>query len=212
MSTATEEKRAASFVVYGQVCFLVFIAICIAVRPGFVLKLNEGGISNYGPHIETGIIYTLALVGLAEFSRRAATLYRRDLDPNAQRFRRVLYFYCVFVIAMLLTSYVYTINHTLRDLHFAFGTVLILFEAGSSWWMFRLFRRFVWDGVYLLFQLGGSIVCLVTIVGAIHVLFVGEMVTFIGFSGLIMHTARYLSTDRAAGDQSREPGLRNSLS
>jgi hypothetical protein len=212
MSAATGEERAASFVVYGQVCFLVFIVVCIAIRPGFVLKLNEGGISNYGPHIDTAITYTAALLGLAEFSRRAGTLYRHDVDPDAQRFRRVLYFYVVFVMAMLLTSYVYTINHTLRDVHFGFGTVLILFEGGASWWMFRLFRRFIWDGVFLILQLGGSIVCLVTIVGALHVLFVGEMVTFLGFSGLLMHTARYLSKKDNSGDQSHDRGLRNSLS
>ncbi len=212
MSTKTDAKRGASFVVYGQVCFLVFIAVCIAIRPGFVLKRNEGGISNYGPHIQTAFAYTAALLGLAEFSRRAGTFFRGDLDPNAQRLRRVLYIYSVIVIAMLVTSYVYTINHTLRDIHFAFGIALVLFEVGASWWMFRLFRRLVWDGVFLTLQLSGSIVSLVTIVGAIHVLFVGEMVTWIGFSGLIIHTSHYLGTKGDTGDQSHERGLRNSLS
>jgi hypothetical protein len=212
MSTKTDGKRGASFVVYGQVCFLVFIVVCIAIRPGFVLKRNEGGISNYGPHIQTAFAYTAALLGLAEFSRRAGTFFRGDLDPNAQRLRRVLYVYFVIVLAMLVTSYVYTINHTLRDIHFAFGIALVLFEVGASWWMFRLFRRFMWDGVFLILQVSGSIVSLVTIVGAIHVLFVGEMVTWVGFSGLIIHTSRYLGATDDAGDQSRERGLRNSLS
>ena len=208
MSTATDERRAASLVVYGQVCFLIFIAVCIAIRPGFVLKWNEGGISNYGPHIETAISYTAALLGLAELSRRAGTLYRGDVDPAVQRLRRVLFFYFGIVIAMLVTSYVYTINHALRDVHFAFGTVLILFEMSTAWWMFRLFRRFVWDGVFLILQLSGSVLCLVTIVGALHVLFIGEMVTYFGFSGLIIHTSRCLSA-RDTHEVSRLRGLRS---
>ena len=212
MSRATDGKRGASFVLYGQLCFLLFIGVCIAIRPGFVLKGNEGGISNYGPHLQTAFAYTAALLGLAEFSRRAGTLFRSDDDPNAQRLRRVLYFYFVFVLAMLVTSYFYTVNHALRDVHFGFGTLLIVFEVATSWWMFRLFRRLIWDGVFLILQLSGSIVCLVTIVGAIHVLFVGEMVTWIGFSGLIIHTSRYLGALDGAGDRARQRGLRNSLS
>jgi hypothetical protein len=194
------------------VCFLVFISVCIAIRPGFVLKGNEGGISNYGPHLQTAFAYTAALLGLAEFSRRAGNYFRSDLDPNAQRLRRVLYVYFVAVLAMLVTSYVYTINETLRDVHFAFGTVLIVFEVSTSWWMFRLFRRFIWDGVFWIVQLAGSIVCLVTIVGVIHVLFVGEMVTWVGFSGLIIHTSRYLGTTDTGADRGGVRGLRNSLS
>ncbi|HTT59068.1 MAG TPA: hypothetical protein VMF33_03385 [Acidimicrobiales bacterium] len=212
MITKTDRQKGASFVAYGQICFLVFIAVCIAIRPGFVLKRNEGGISNYGPHIQTAFAYTVALLGLAEFSRRAGTFFRSAVEPNVQRLRRVLYFYCFIVTTMLITSYIYTINDTLRDIHFAFGIVLVLFEVGASWWMFQLFRRFVWDGVFLLVQLSGSIVSLVTIVGAIHLLFVGEMVTWIGFCGLIVHTSRYLATKVDAGDLSRERGLRNSLS
>ena len=212
MSTATDGKRGASFVLYGQLCFLLFIGVCIAIRPGFVLKGNEGGISNYGPHLQTAFAYTAALLGLAELSRRAGTLFRSDDDPNAQRLRRVLYFYFAIVVAMLVTSYFYTVNDALRDVHFGFGTVLVLFEVGASWWMFRLFRRFIWDGVFLILQLSGSIVSLVTIVGAIHVLFVGEMVTWIGFSGLIIHTSRYLGANAGVGGLTREPGLRNSLS
>ena len=53
------------------------------------------------------------------------------------------------------------------------------------------------------------IVCLVTIIGVMHVLFVGEMVTWIGFSGLIIHTSRYLGANGSAGRlRGRRPGRR----
>jgi hypothetical protein len=184
-----DEKRAVTLVACGQVCFIVFIGVCVALRPGFVLKGNEGGISDYGSHIQTAIVYSIALGGLAELCRRAGAFLHGN-QPATRRLRRILNFYFANVLVMLLTSYVYSINIALRDLHFACGTVLILFEVAASWWMFRITRRVMWDGVFLLTQWAGSVLCLVTIAGAMHILFIGEMVTWAGFAGLLIHATR----------------------
>ncbi len=181
---AADERRAVALVGLGQLCFVVFIGVCVALHPGFVLKRNEGGISNYGPHLKTAVAYSIALLGLAELSRRAGASLGGG--SAARRLRHVLYFYFVIVLIMLVTSYVYTLDSALRDVHFAFGTLLIVFEVVSSWWMLRLTRRLWWDGVFWAIQLVGSILCLVTIAGALHVLFVGEMVTWAGFAGLLI--------------------------
>ena len=149
------DKQGARLVERGQICFGLFIAVCVALHPGFVLKWNEGGMSDYGSHIETALPYTLALLGLVEFSRRAASLYRES-DRTTRRLRRVLYFYSAIVLVMLVSTYVYTLNFTLRDFHFGFGTILILFEVSSSVWMFLLFRRLVWDGIFLIMQVVGE--------------------------------------------------------
>jgi Na+-transporting NADH:ubiquinone oxidoreductase subunit NqrD len=208
---ARDNERAVNLVVGAQVCFVLFIAICVAIHPGFVLKRNEGGMSNYGIHLETAVPYTFALLGLAGFSRRAAVLLNHD-DPRVQRLRRILYAYSVIVFVMLLSTYVYTRNLTLRDFHFGFGTVLICFEVASSLWMFRLCRRFIWDDVFLFMQLAGSILCLVTIVGALHVLFFAEMLTAAGFAGLIIHTSRCVSTSLPASEPRSVQGMRDSIS
>jgi hypothetical protein len=195
----------------GQVCFGLFIAVCVALHPGFVLKWNEGGMSDYGSHIETALPYTLALLGLAEFSRRAASLYREN-DRTTRRLRRVLYFYSAIVVVMLVSTYVYTLNFTLRDFHFGLGTVLILFEVSSSVWMFLLFRRVVWDGIFLAMQIAGSVLCLVTIVGVLHVLFFAEMLTGAGFAGLIIHTSRCISSGATQSSRQGARGLRDAIS
>lgn len=166
--------------------------------------------SDYGSHLETALPYTLALFGLAEFSRRAASLYRQS-DRTTRRLRRVLYGYSAIVLIMLVSTYVYTLNLALRDFHFGFGTVLIIFEVTSSVWMFSLFRRFVWDGVFLTMQIVGSVLCLVTIVGALHVLFFAEMLTGAGFAGLIIHTSRAVGSETASAPQSAR-GMRDAIS
>jgi Na+-transporting NADH:ubiquinone oxidoreductase subunit NqrD len=206
-----DDKQSARLVERGQICFGLFIAICVALHPGFVLKWNEGGMSDYGSHIETALPYTLALLGLAEFSRRAASLYRQS-DRTTRRLRRVLYFYSAIVLVMLVSTYVYTLNFTLRDFHFGFGTILILFEVSSSVWMFLLFRRLVWDGIFLIMQIVGSVLCLITIVGVLHVLFFAEMLTGAGFAGLIIHTSRCVSSGVASSSRESAHGLRDAFS
>jgi hypothetical protein len=206
-----DDNRGARLVERGQICFALFIAICVALHPGFVLKWNEGGMSDYGSHIETALPYTLALLGLAEFSRRAASLYRQD-DRTTRRLRRVLYAYSAIVLIMLVSTYVYTLNFALRDFHFGFGTVLILFEVASSVWMFSLYRRFVWDGIFLGMQIAGSVLCLVTIVGVLHVLFFAEMLTAAGFAGLIVHTSRCVSSEVAMSPRASTQGMRDAIS
>lgn len=205
------DKQGARLVERGQICFGLFIAVCVALHPGFVLKWNEGGMSDYGSHIETALPYTLALLGLVEFSRRAASLYRES-DRTTRRLRRVLYFYSAIVLVMLVSTYVYTLNFTLRDFHFGFGTILILFEVSSSVWMFLLFRRLVWDGIFLIMQIVGSVLCLITIVGVLHVLFFAEMLTGAGFAGLIIHTSRCVSSEVASSSRERAHGLRDAIS
>jgi hypothetical protein len=210
-SVVRDNERAISWVVGGQVCFALFIVICVVIHPGFVLKRNEGGMSNYGVHLETALPYTLALLGLAAFSWRAAALLRRD-GPSVRRLRRILNAYGVIVFIMLLSTYVYTRNLTLRDFHFGFGTVLILFEVASSLWMFRLCRRSLFDDVFLFMQLAGSILCLLTIVGELHVLFFAEMLTAAGFAGLIIHTSRCVSATIASPAPRSVQGMRDSIS
>jgi hypothetical protein len=206
-----DDKQGARLVERGQICFGLFIAVCVALHPGFVLKWNEGGMSDYGAHLETAVPYTLALLGLAAFSRRAGSLYREN-DRTTQRLRRVLYGYSTIVLVMLVSTYVYTLNIALRDFHFGFGTLLILFEVASSVWMFLLFRRFVWDGIFLGMQIVGSVLSLVTIVGALHVLFFAEMLTGAGFAGLIIHTSRCVSSEFATPLRESAHGVRDAIS
>jgi hypothetical protein len=189
MSDAESPKtRAVTYIVWGQILFVVFIAVCVALHPGIVLKSNEGGVSNYGIHVKTAVPYTLALGLLAFYSHRAAVLYSKS-DAVTRRLRRVLTTYSMIVIVMLFSTYVYSLNHVLRDIHISFGTVLITFESIAAIWMFGRIRG-VWDGVFLVTQIAGALLALITIVGVLHVLFLAEELANTGFACLLIHTSR----------------------
>jgi hypothetical protein len=195
MSDAESPKtRAVTYIVWGQILFVFFIGVCVALHPGMVLKWNEGGVSNYGIHLKTAIPYTLALGLLAFYSRRAAVLYSKS-DALTRRFRRVLVAYSTIVIVMLFSTYVYSLNHVLRDIHIGFGTVLITFQSFAAMWMFGRFRRQYWDGVFLATQIAGALLALVTIVGVLHFLFLAEELANTGFACLLIHSAQRIALD-----------------
>jgi hypothetical protein len=195
MSDAESPKtRAVTYIVWGQILFALFIAVCVALHPGIVLKSNEGGVSNYGIHIKTALPYTLALGLLAFYSRRAAVLYSKS-DALTRRLRGVLTAYSVIVIVMLFSTYVYSLSHILRDIHIGFGTGLISFESFAAIWMFSRLRGRFWDGVFLLMELAGALLALVTIVGVLHVLFLAEELANTGFACLLIHTAQRIALD-----------------
>jgi hypothetical protein len=173
------------------------IALCVALHPGIVLKANEGGMSNYGTHLKTAVPYTLALGLLAFFSQRAAA----SLDGasgHARRLRVLLRLYVCFVLAMLASSYVYSLDTTLRDVHFAIGAVLIVIELVAALWMFSLSGRAPWDGALVAVLLAGDVLACLTAAGALHVLFVSELAMYAGFGTLLVRASARVE-DRFVG-------------
>jgi hypothetical protein len=187
-------QRALSDVVRAEILFLFFIAVCVAIHPGYVLKRNEGGMSNYGLHIETAIPYTIALVVLALYSRRAALSYRDD-NRRTRGLRQILLAYCAILLAVLLSTYFYSMNIALRDVHFALGTALIVLVGFASLWMYRQWTPSLGVTALLMVQLFGDVLALGTVVGALHVLFLSEMVSNLGFASLLIRTCRRLAIE-----------------
>ncbi|HEV7958488.1 MAG TPA: hypothetical protein VGP11_03405, partial [Acidimicrobiales bacterium] len=98
-------------VLWGQIGFAVFIGVCVALHPGFVLKANEGGISDYGVHAKTVAPYTLAL-GLPGVLTFLAAQRLHTLSPAARQLRAVLFTYSALITLTLLSTYPYTVDRT----------------------------------------------------------------------------------------------------
>jgi hypothetical protein len=187
-------SRAATYVVRGEIAFLFFTAISVALHPGFVLKRNEGGMSNYGVHLETALPYTLALLSLALYSHRAALLYR-DGDKRSKKLRVLLTWYSAVVVAVMVSTYVYTLSSTLKDVHFALGTALIVVVGVGSLWLYRLWSPSPGVGVLLFIQLVGDVLSLLTVVGWLHLLFVSEILANVGFAALLILSCRRMAVE-----------------
>jgi hypothetical protein len=165
------------------------VALCVVLRPGFVLKVNEGGVSNYGVHVKTAVPYYLALTVAAVGAYLAATRARDSMELP-QRLRALLLCYATLIVLTLASTFAYTLDKPQRDLHVGVGIVLTVFEILASLWMYRERRG---DLGLVLVQLAGVVVAALTIVGLVHLLFVSEIVTGASFAVLLFRTTRQLS-------------------
>jgi hypothetical protein len=180
-------NRAVGCIAYGQICFALFIGVCVALDPGLVLKGNEGGLSNYGIHLKTAIPYTLAL-GLASLLSYRAAVLLPDTDPGTRGLARLLRTYSVLSLLVLVSTYVYSLDTVLKDVHIATGTAIVLFELAASVWMYRLLGPTRRDSFLIIVQLVGFILAALTFLGALHVLFVTQILTGGSFALLLVRS------------------------
>jgi hypothetical protein len=184
------KSRAVAFVTYGQLLLLLFLAICVALHPGFVLKADEGGMSNYGIHAKTAAAYTLSLGCPLMFSFLAARLFPGE-DDSVIQFCFVLRVYAWLLLFTLASTYVYSLNTVFRDLHIVIGAALAIFQVIASVWMYRLLQRRL-DVALLAVELVGFVLAVLTIVGALHVLFLTQVLTCGAFAVLLVRSASRL--------------------
>ncbi|HVA71022.1 MAG TPA: hypothetical protein VNF08_06840 [Acidimicrobiales bacterium] len=182
----TIDPRAARYVAWSQIGFAFFLAICVALHPGLVLKVNEGGMSNYGVHAKTAVPYTLALVSAAGLTYWAARLIPVTTSL-ARQFRTLLHTYSGLILLTLVTTYGYTLNAPLKYVHVAVGVATIVFESVASIWLYRTVRRL---GAVLFVQLLGLVLAALTFFGALHVLFLSQILTGGAFAILLVLTCR----------------------
>jgi hypothetical protein len=190
-------SRASRYATLSQISLAAFSALCVAMHPGLVLKWNEGGFSNYGIHIKTVIPYSLAFGLCAFFAFRAASSLSKE-DPSVRALRHLLGAYGVLMLFTLASTYPYKLNTPLKDIHTAVGIVTLLFEPISSAWMYASRRGLKWDGFLLATALVGLILAVVDLAGILHVLFLAQVFTGVGFGFLLVRTVSGVSTSKAS--------------
>jgi hypothetical protein len=172
---------------FGQIGAVGLILLCVALHPGFVLKANEGGMSNYGVHIKTTIPYSCGLLLAACTALRSARLFVGSATTNT--FNRLLILYGVLTIVTLATTYGYTLNTPLKDFHLGVGVIIETFEFLSSVWMFRNVRR---NSVAVAIGIVGYALALLTYVGLLHLLFLTQVLIGTSFGVLLVGSSRTL--------------------
>lgn len=176
----------------GQVTFALLIGLCVALHPGFVLKVDEGGMSNYGIHVKTALPYTVALLApvllTLDVARQAVAT-----SMAAKRFVSLLRLYSGLLFLTLVTTYPYPLNVGLKDLHIAVGVAIIVFESAASLWIYRATKTMA---PALFIQYAGLVLAALTFFGVLHVLFLSQLVTGIAFAVLLVMGTRRILDER----------------
>jgi len=182
------KARVTRDVALSQITFAFFIAVCVALHPGVVIRTNEGGMSNYGVHLKTVVPYTLALVLASALSYRATRFLQRA-RIETRHFDFLLRIYSALILLTLLTTYGYTLSTAQKDLHVVVGVVVAVFELVASLWMYRTIRS-----LHLVFAITliGFVLAALTFFGALHVLFLTQVLVGGAFAILLVRTSRLL--------------------
>ena len=173
----------------SQIAFASFIALCVALHPGEVLKRNEVGLSNYGVHLKTVVAYTLAFALASLFAYRA-TRSLRPARRETRHFKVLLLAYSGLTLLTLITTYGYTLDGPQRDLHVAVGVAVTLFECAATLWMYVVVRDLVLVAAVSLIALVGAAL---TFFGVLHLLFLSQVLIGGSFALLLVRTSRELA-------------------
>lgn len=178
-------SRSLRWVVFGEVAFLFFMGVGVSLHPGYVLASHEGGISEYGVHIKTALLYTLGWTVLACGNMRAARACRGG-GIRSEKVRTLLLTYSAASLLVLVSTYFYSLDAVLSYIHYGFAAVLVVFMSAAGYWSYRQLVNISWARAVLWVQLLGSISTLLSIVGALHVLFFAESVSNVGCAVLLV--------------------------
>lgn len=173
----------------GQLSLLGFMVVAIALHPGLVLKWNEAGLSNYGVHAKTAVPYSLALSLGGGFAIAAARALK-GVDPTERRMRHLLVTYGVLMFLTLVSTYGYTLNRVLKDIHFAVIVISALFLSAASIWLFTRRHPTKVDAAWLCVQLLGLSLEIIDYAKVLHVLFAAQLLAGVGFGVLSVRAVR----------------------
>ena len=176
--------KAARYVLLGQLSLFFFLFICFLIIPHFLLKPNEGGVSNYGLYAKTVVPYTLAF-GLAGILNLQAARF-----ISGKPLRRTVMVVGFLLLAALLSTYPYKVNRALNDIHIYVGIILLTTEMIAGIWFGCFLARNATNIILLLILLIGFLFASLTFFGVIHILFVAELLTSLAFGVLQWRTVK----------------------
>jgi hypothetical protein len=189
------------FVAAGQIGFALFIALCVALSPHYVLKANEGGISNFGVHLRTIVPYSIALLVPAALTYAASRLVV-PVDARPRYLQIILVAYSALILLTLLTTYTYKIDEPLKVVHVGVGAIITIFEMGATLWMYRELHALL---AVLVVQVIGFVLATLTIFGALHVLFATQIAVGVPFAWFLVRTCRVLNSSPSV--EERDSGV-----
>jgi len=98
------------------------------------------------------------------------------------------------LLLTLLSTYVYSLDTALRDLHIVIGAALAIFQVAASVVDVSPHGRDQMDGILLGMELLGFLLAVFTIVGVLHVLFLSQVLTSGAFALLLIRSAMKVDT------------------
>jgi uncharacterized membrane protein len=183
-------RSATDYVLYSQLSLYVCILICLLIMPQFLFSHDQGGVSNYGIYAKTVFIYSLGFVAAAGLLLKASTLLGKSKRQRSHS--RALRLLAVLYIVNLVSTYPYKVDHVLDTVHIWAAVVLLSAEMVMGIWLTYQVANERIGYSWLLVQIVGFILLVLTFWGKIHLLFIGEVWPGVAFGALLVRATDLL--------------------
>lgn len=179
------------FVAAGQLAYLAGMAVCIAIRPRYLVSSDEGGISNFGVHAVTAMPFSFAFV-LAAGCLLAAGATALPRTAVERWLVAGLWALSGLLVVVLASTYGYQHGPVAHGLHVYVSIAATAFESALAVFCVVAVRHELADGAALVAQLAGLVLAALAFSGTLHVLLVGQLLGSAGFAVLAVRAARCL--------------------
>jgi hypothetical protein len=168
----------------SQISLITLLVICCFIVPS-VVKSN-GGVSNFGNHRSTVVLYSLAF-SLCVIFLSLAAIQLKKLNSEHGRKAVSLIVLAGLELLVLISTYPRHISYTYSAIHDYIGIALFLYQLILAiWFVFKL--RNNKTIALLVAQFLGSTIGLLSILKIIHFLFVGQVIGAAAFGILLAGT------------------------
>lgn len=167
----------------SQISLWGLLVICTLIIPS--VAISNGGVSNFGNHLSTVILYTLSFSLSALFLGLAAAALTR-ISRNLQTMAGLLLLLGLLELLVLISTFPRNISWTYSEIHDDLGIVLFAYEFMLAVW-FVIKRKSNNTIAIFLIEFIGSLIALLTVLRFFHLLFVGQAIGGLGF-GLLLIT------------------------
>lgn len=171
------------YLVYSQVSLLFLLGVCTVIIPSVAKK--EGGVSNFGNHISTVVIYIMAFLLDATFLYLAASKIQK-YNKKLIYISRGIMVLCGLLIAVLVSTFPRHFNYTFSAIHDYIAIILYSYQLLITLWIIKKkFSSLVFT--FLIIQFVGSAISLLSILKVVDLLYVGQIVGSLGFALVLIY-------------------------
>ena len=184
-------------VLMGQLIWITGIALCTILMPHYLFSSDEGGMSNYGTHTSTVVAFSVAFLGVGVSLLVAAQSLVRAI--RAQRIAAcLLTLLGTLIIIVTLTTYAYQDSPLLHLIHIASAEVLFIAELPAALWFWSQQKNTHSNALFGIY-LTGLVLAVATLLGAVHVLFVAQLLSEVSLGLLLASSLQTISQTKPAG-------------
>ncbi|HUD05949.1 MAG TPA: hypothetical protein VMR18_03510 [Candidatus Saccharimonadales bacterium] len=175
-------KEVKKYLLLSQASLLGLLLICCLIIPSVVIK--NGGVSNFGNHRSTIVIYILSFSLCIVFLCLAASaLLKHKASYNFIGY--LLFFLALQELLVLISTFPRHISFMFSDIHDYLGIVLFTYQLVLSIWFILKIKNYK-STLILIGEFLGNTIGLLSILKVIHFLFIGQFIGAIGFGVLLV--------------------------